>query len=354
MAKIISCKPIGKHQTFDLEVEHPDHQFYLSNGILTSNSHSMAYAFNSYHCAWLYTYFEEEWIQACLEQDPDLEKTINVVSQIGYTVNKPDVNKSLADRWFVKNKECVPALVAVKGIGDTAANELVSFRKEPFKDIYDFCYTTNSIGEREWRWGKFNRKAIEALIQVEAFESVGCVGADKIFKNYRHMHDVMINNFDLIKKGYIRIKADKEKKIKAQKLLLSLEELAEKSEAKEDWSSQEKIQLQKELMGIYDKTLILSQDVLNLFFKRDITPFTDIEEDFHLHWFILKDYTEKTTGSGKPYVSLKISDIEGNVKVLNYFGEKVPLQKESIYVACMKKDGHWLNVQYGKKLVKVK
>jgi hypothetical protein len=50
MAKIVSCVPAGKHQTYDLEVNHPNHQFYLANGALTSNSHAMAYAITSYQC----------------------------------------------------------------------------------------------------------------------------------------------------------------------------------------------------------------------------------------------------------------------------------------------------------------
>ena len=36
---IKSIKQIGKAQTYDIEVAHPDHQFYLANGILTSNSY---------------------------------------------------------------------------------------------------------------------------------------------------------------------------------------------------------------------------------------------------------------------------------------------------------------------------
>src|SRR3990167_10625049 len=34
-------------------------------------AHAKSYAFNSYQCAFLLTYYEKEWIRACLECDPD-------------------------------------------------------------------------------------------------------------------------------------------------------------------------------------------------------------------------------------------------------------------------------------------
>ncbi len=48
MPRISSIEFTGKQQTYDLEVAHHDHQYYLSNGILQSNSHAVAYAIDSY------------------------------------------------------------------------------------------------------------------------------------------------------------------------------------------------------------------------------------------------------------------------------------------------------------------
>lgn len=39
MSNIKSVKTIGKARTYDIEVAHTDHQFYLANGVLTSNSY---------------------------------------------------------------------------------------------------------------------------------------------------------------------------------------------------------------------------------------------------------------------------------------------------------------------------
>ena len=34
MAKILSCEEVGEFDTYDLEVDHPDHQYYLSTEFL--------------------------------------------------------------------------------------------------------------------------------------------------------------------------------------------------------------------------------------------------------------------------------------------------------------------------------
>ena len=67
MSNIVSVKKVERAQTYDLEINHPDHQFYLANGILTSNSHAISYAMDSFYCAWLLTHYEAEWLCSYME-----------------------------------------------------------------------------------------------------------------------------------------------------------------------------------------------------------------------------------------------------------------------------------------------
>lgn len=293
MAKIISCKTIGKHQTYDLEVNHPDHQFYLANGILTSNSHAMAYAYNSYHCAWLYTYYEKEWIKACLECDPELEKTIATTRMLGYSINKVDVNLSAVSEWSNLNMTWNPPLTSLKGVGLAGAQELKFARPdEGFANLYDFFY--NVYGN--WRWTKLNKKIVEALIKSEAFGSLNCVGPDCIFKNYKHMYDFIIENWEQLKK----------KKVK-------FDDAA--SMVVEDWQINEKIAHQRELLGFYDKGLIVKQ-YMKLFKEFDITAIDEygVDEvpegeeykgDLNRVWAIVESVDEKKTVNGKSFLAVK-------------------------------------------------
>jgi len=284
----ISCKYLGKKQTYDLEVNHPDHQFYMANGVLTSNSHAIAYSYDSYQCAWLYTHHEKNWLKACLECDSNLEKTINAVRFLGYPVEKPDVNKSTDIEWdLAEDGSFVPPLVSLKGIGLTAAGELVKFRpSEGFKDIYDFLFKNGG-----WRWNKLNKKGLQILVRIEAFESLGCVGKEKLFKNYSHMErSIFGDNFDKIKKGK-----------------LTLEDAAAMA-PKDDWSVVEKIGIQKGIVGFYDKTLIVGE-FLEVFKEFSIKSIDETPDDKHKLkvWAIVEKVDQKISKNGNPFVTVSVT-----------------------------------------------
>ena len=71
MAKVISIEEVGFEDTYDLEVDHKDHQFYLANGALTSNSHAAAYATISAVTAWAKHHHRPEAIAASLRARVD-------------------------------------------------------------------------------------------------------------------------------------------------------------------------------------------------------------------------------------------------------------------------------------------
>jgi hypothetical protein len=170
-------------------------------------------------------------------------------------------------------------------------------------------------------------------MRIEAFDSLDCVGIDKLFKSYKHMQESIINNYDLIKKQKI-----------------TLQEAADKTPVA-NWTKQEIITNQKEIMGVYDKSLIFSRKVLDLIADYNILPLNDLWEQPNYHWFIVKDFTEKQTKTGKKYISLKISDFDDKVRTMNYFGKPVQITKDCIYIAKLFiKDG-WINVALGSTLI---
>lgn len=270
-------------------------------------SHSLSYAFNSYHCAYLYTYHEQEWIKSCLENDPDQQKTINVVRQLGYDVQKPDINRSEISEWKVDGKECIPSLTSLKGLGVKGAEELVKNRPEGgFTNIEQFFFD----GE-EFRYSKFNKKCLTALIRMEAFNSMGIVGPEKLFKNYAHMERALFGtttklkrrkngeslgkyityqNFDLIKKRKNTI-----------------EELALEADS-EDWPTAQKIDFQREIVGFYDKGLIIGE-YLPIFreFEIDAIDETEDEDSKKNIWAVVEEVKQKTSSSGKPYVQVWVT-----------------------------------------------
>ena len=312
---------------------------FISYGF--NKSHAMSYAYISYQCAWLLTYHEKEWIRAYLENDKDRDKAIADVSSIGYKVGKLDINRSGVD-WEIDGNTLYPSLMTVKGLGDTAADELCRIREEldgSFSDLDTFFYYDGFTEKTKkpkkfWRWSKFNKRAIDALIKCEAFDSLGIVG--DIFTNYKHMWETIIPNYDKVKRNSF-----------------SWREEAPNFDCN-DWDDMEKIDFQKDILGTYDKSLLFSDKVLSAFRELDIQPLPMINESPQYIWFILKDYKRKTTAKGKPYLSLRISDVDDNSKTLNYFGEQdLELRRRAIYVGTLLVKSGWINASFGTKLIKI-
>lgn len=280
---------------------------FISYGF--NKSHSMCYAYNSYQCAWLFTHYPRQWVKACLECDPDLEKTVNVVRMLGFMVEKPDINRSVVYEWFVNKApeeipSCTPALTSVKGVGLTAAKELVKLRpKEGFKDIFDFFFERwEDAGEERhsWRWSKLNKKVLESLIKVEAFNSLDCVGKDKLFKNYRHMYNALFDDVERPGRGgktVIRCALDLIKNGK-----MTLEEAALLADTK-DWPTTEKNKFQREIVGFYDKNLLVGKfmDVFDTYDIKGVDEATD-ETNKKRVWGVVEKVIQKTTKTKKPYL----------------------------------------------------
>lgn len=313
-----------------------------------NKSHSISYAYISYICAWLLTYHEKEWLASYLELAENRDKAMADVASIGYKIAKPDVNKSALE-WTSDPDEKIlyPSLVTIKGLGQTGAEELIEYRQglnAPINDIEQFFfYNDVKVGKKTtkqikvFRFSKFSKKCLEGLIICEGFESTGWVGPGRLFENYKHMYETIIKNFDKIKKGTV-----------------SIVELAENA-SKEDWTKEEKISQQEELLGTYDKTLLLKEEVLELFREHNIQPLDDVDEFQRNTWFILKDAIKKSTKAGKQYMLLKVCDVDESIKNFNYFG--VPptegFSKNSLYIGQLFYKNGWLNAAYGSKLLKV-
>lgn len=336
MAKIISCKSIGKHQTYDLEVGHSDHQFYMSNGLLTSNSHSLAYAFCSYQTAWLMTYFEPEWLCAYIESmigDPDSRaQAISEIKSFGYKIGKVDINVS-SYRWEVdrESKTFFPSFRTVKGVGDAAIEEIL--RNRPYNSLEDLLWNEDG----KWRHSKFNKRCLENLIKVEAFDSMGIVNksAPSPFSSYKQMHMCLIEEGDSLKK-----KKGRE----------TLSSLVKDSMMVEDWTTVEKIAFHRELIGDIDMSLIVSQELQDYLAQKEVKSIGEMEQGVHLSWFVLTNSVQKLTKNKKPYLLLHALDASGKQHRIFAWGAPngaVP-DINCAYLAEVEKNDFGLSLRYYK------
>lgn len=319
---------VKPNQTYDLEVDHVDHQFYLENGLLTSNSHAMAYAITSYQCAWLLTYYPDEWIASYLDfatvgkgktasgEDPK-SVAITEATSLGYKLMKPDIN--ISEETFVVHDKClIPSFSAIKGVGVAALREIEQHR--PYSDIKDLVINPDG----KWRHSKFNKRAFQSLIKTGAFASMDLVGPGKTFANYKQMHTVFIDNHDLLK----RIASRK----KNNDVVAELNRLIElvTTQQPEDWTLEEKVEFSRELTGQVDISLIISPKILKLFANLNLTSVDTMEDDSILYWAIVDSCVVDKTSTGKEFLRLSFhgeSGVKRNCKVWNYNSHKDPVYK---------------------------
>jgi len=148
---------------FDLMEKFADYGF--------NKSHSAAYALVSYQTAWLKAHFPADFMAAGLSSDMDhTDKVVLLLDECKHMklqVLPPDINRSQYKFTVDADNAIVYGLGAVKGVGESAIESIISCRNEQglFRDIFDLCQRT---GAR-----KINRRTLEALIRAGALDSLG-------------------------------------------------------------------------------------------------------------------------------------------------------------------------------------
>jgi DNA polymerase III subunit alpha len=159
-----------------------------------NKAHAVAYAIDSFWCAWLMTYYEEQWMCSYLEaysKTPEKRaKAFGEARALGYNIVPIDINLAGIGWTALPGKKLMPSMTSVKGVGDTAVEEIMEMR--PFNGIEEMLWNEDGT----WRPSKFNKKALEALVKVGAFGSFDCVGPDRVFKSYKHMYNVLMGEYD--------------------------------------------------------------------------------------------------------------------------------------------------------------
>ncbi|MDG2615951.1 trans-splicing intein-formed DNA polymerase III subunit alpha C-terminal partner DnaE-C [Thermoleptolyngbya sichuanensis A183] len=246
MVKIISRKSLGTQWVYDIGVER-DHNFVLENSLIASNcfnkSHSTAYGYVTFQTAYLKANYPVEYMAALLTANSDdqdkVQKYISSCTMMGITVEPPDINRSGVD-FTPLERSILFGLSAVRNVGAGAIENILQAREAdgPFKSLGDLC---SRIDPRT-----VNRRALEALIQ--------CGAMDCIETNRRQL----MNDLDLVLE-WAQSRA-KDRAIGQGNLFDMLGSISEapgsfesapKAPAVEDFPQQERLKLEKELLGFY-------------------------------------------------------------------------------------------------------
>ena len=133
-----------------------------------NKSHSVAYALLAYQTAYLKVHHPVEFMAAMLNSelaDSDaIAKYVRECQDMGIEVLPPDINAS--EKYFAADRGAIRfGLVAVKGIGEGAVDELLAARRR----VGRFGGLAHLAGEIEGR--QVNRKVFESLVKAGCFDS---------------------------------------------------------------------------------------------------------------------------------------------------------------------------------------
>jgi DNA polymerase-3 subunit alpha len=140
-----------------------------------NKSHTAAYAQVGYQTAYLKANYTPEFMAALLSSEIEdgnkrdiMVEHFDDAKKLGYPVQPPNVNTDGPD-FDVRNDRILFGLVAIKGLGRGAAQEINRARqKGPFKDLFDFCERVDLK--------VVTKAALEKLIKAGGFD---CFGANR-------------------------------------------------------------------------------------------------------------------------------------------------------------------------------
>ncbi len=136
-----------------------------------NKSHAACYSWVAYQTAYLKAHYPAEFMAAIMTRRKndikEIKKLMDECLSLGIKTLGPDVNESFSNFGVNKNGEIRFGLAAIKGIGEGAAEAIITERNDngPYKDVFDFAQRVNT--------SVVNRRCYDSLVASGAFDSFG-------------------------------------------------------------------------------------------------------------------------------------------------------------------------------------
>jgi len=281
-------------------------------GYAFNKAHSVSYALIAYRGAYLKANYPTEYMTAFLNTyGDDMEKVRSAVAEcrrIGIQVLPPDVNRSQAN-FAIEESEDNPAisfgLAAIKNVGPSPIGYILSARSRggAFKSIEDFCHRTDLRN--------INKKVLESLIKVGAFDSLGSRGA--LLKSINKIVSL----------------AQMEQRMKESGQVSMLDLWAQASPAfaldseirkGEDVSTKQKLDWERELLGVYFSSSPLDSLARSLRVeRRNLNSCSEISTDMANETVVVAGMVASVrhayTRDKRPFIIVALEDLDGSVEV---------------------------------------
>ena len=136
-----------------------------------NKSHATCYSWVAYQTAYMKANYPSQWMAAVMSRSladiSEIAKLMDECKSIGIKTLVPDVNESNLKFTVNTNGDIRFALAAIKGVGENAVMSIINERKKdgPYTDVFNLVERVNL--------SLCNRKTLESLALAGAFDSFG-------------------------------------------------------------------------------------------------------------------------------------------------------------------------------------
>lgn len=333
--KVVSIEYVCTENTYNVEMDAPNHTIVMDSGIVVCNSHSAAYGYISYQTAYLKANYPVEYMTAKLNaysksaQD-ELLIYISEIKNMGIPILPPDINKS----EIVCTVEVVDGIKSVRlGIGYIKGVGTLNYSK-PITSIDDV------------KQAKIPKDKIEALIKSGAFDCLG--DRETLFAELLDINTKIKALQEKIKTSEEKIvikqaEIDKSKegtekiatlKQQIENLYSTIEKSKDKIEEinaiKNSYTSTTKIMGEKEVLGFSFVDIL---DCYNLKCAREPNINSTVE---HIIGVELMKFRKRTQKNGKPMAFLTVRSRTKLVDLVMFNTAYKPLKEGKVYLMSIK------------------
>ncbi len=271
-----------------------------------NRSHSVAYAMIAYWTAWLKAHYPVEFMASLLTAESStVERTAKLIQEcnkMGIEVLPPDINQSFRTFSVVPGEKKIRfGLTAIKNVGENVVEAIIQERKAkgPFISLEDFI-------SRMAKYDIANRKSFEALIKAGAFDNF------EERKKLLHNLDKILN----------LMRESKNKALTNQANLFGESTASATSKIKleevEPATTQEKLEWEKELLGLYISSHPLKEAKKAL--QGKVYPIGKIKREHigkvAILGCILTELKKIVSRNGKPMAIAKAEDLTGSIEIV--------------------------------------
>jgi len=320
-----------------------------------NKSHATCYSWVAYQTAWLKANYPSEYMAAVLSRNlsniTEITKFMDECKAMGINVLGADINESFLKFSVNKEGHIRFGLSAIKGVGENAVNNIIEERQKngSYKNIFDFVERVNLTA--------CNKRNIEGLALAGAFDNFTEICREQFFA-LNNKGETFIDQ--LIRYGN-KYQADKAMTTNSLFGDSNFVDIAHPEIPQaEKWSDLERLNKERELIGIYLSAHPLDEYALILKYACKVSMPELADRDAFRNKEItfgglVIDSREGIGKNGKPYMIIKIEDFSGTGELALFGDDYINFSKYGrkglyVYVTARVQPRHYNPSQFELKI----